>query len=116
MVWTPPAHRHRCAIAWSSPRAPQDQGASVMQITTVGVDLAKHVFQIHGIDDEGQVVLRRRLRRAEVIPFFAGLTPCLVGMEACATSHHWARYPKSVLPLNGILEPSNHALQGPEGV
>jgi transposase len=62
-----------------------------MQITTIGLDLAKHVFQIHGVDAQGQVVLRKRLRRAEVIPFFTGLAPCLVGMEACATSHHWAR-------------------------
>jgi transposase len=56
-----------------------------MQTTTVGVDLAKHVLQVHGLDEQDQVVLRKRLRRAEVIPFFAGLTPCLVGMEACAT-------------------------------
>jgi transposase len=62
-----------------------------MQITTVGLDLAKHVFQVHGIDERGVAVIRKRLRRAEVLRFFAGLNPCLVGMEACATAHHWGR-------------------------
>ena len=62
-----------------------------MQITTIGLDLAKHVFQLHGVDQEGQVVLRRRLRRAEVVRFFSSLPPCLVGIEACSTAHHWAR-------------------------
>jgi transposase len=62
-----------------------------MQITTVGLDLAKHVFQVHGVNSQGQVLVRKRLRRAEVMSFFAGLSPCLVGIEACATAHHWAR-------------------------
>jgi transposase len=58
---------------------------------TIGVDLAKSVFQIHGVDAEGVVVFRRRLRRGQVLPFFKKQPPCLVGMEACATSHYWAR-------------------------
>jgi transposase len=62
-----------------------------MEITTIGLDLAKHVFQLHGIDHEGQVVLRTRLHRGQVIGFFAKLPPCLVGMEACGTAHYWAR-------------------------
>ncbi len=62
-----------------------------MQITTIGLDSAKHVFQAHGVDARGRVVLRRRLRRAEVLRLFAELPPCLVAMEACATAHHWAR-------------------------
>lgn len=62
-----------------------------MHITTIGLDLAKHWFQIHGIDAAGKVVVRRRLRRAEVVEFFRAQEPCLVGMEACATAHHWAR-------------------------
>ena len=62
-----------------------------MQITTVGLDLAKHIFQVHTVDDAGQVVARKRLRRTEKLSFFAGLSPCLIGMEACATSHNWAR-------------------------
>ena len=62
-----------------------------MQITTIGVDLAKSVFQVHGVDAGGQVVFRKKLRRAELLAFFEALPPCLVGMEACATGHHWAR-------------------------
>ena len=62
-----------------------------MRVTTIGLDLAKHVFQVHGVNAEGRPVLRKRLRRSEVATFFAALPPCLVGMEACATAHHWAR-------------------------
>lgn len=58
-----------------------------MQITTIGLDLAKNVFQIHGIDAGGSVVARCKLRRAKVRDFFAGPAPCLIGMEACATAH-----------------------------
>ena len=61
------------------------------EITTVGLDLAKQVFEVHAVDGAGQVVLRKTLRRAQMTNFFAGLPPCLVGMEACATAHHWAR-------------------------
>jgi transposase len=62
-----------------------------MQVTTIGLDLAKNVFQVHGVDAEGTVVVRRKLRRAKVREFFAGLAPCLVGIEACGTAHFWAR-------------------------
>jgi transposase len=62
-----------------------------MQITTIGLDLAKQWFQVHGVDAEGQVVVRRKLRRSEVLAFFRSVSPCLVGMEACATAHYWAR-------------------------
>lgn len=62
-----------------------------MQITTVGHDLAKRVFQVHAVDASGSVVVRKALRRSQVLPFFTRLPPCLVGMEACGTSHHWAR-------------------------
>lgn len=61
------------------------------QITTIGLDLAKSIFQVHGIDALGVPVVRRQLKRRRVLPFFAKLPPCLVGMEACATSHYWAR-------------------------
>ena len=60
-------------------------------ITTIGLDLAKKMFQVHGVDAEGKVVVARRLRRKEVLPFFAKLPPCLVGMEACGSAHYWAR-------------------------
>ena len=62
-----------------------------MQITTIGLDLAKNVFQVHGVDATGQVVVRKSLRRSQMLPFFAKLPACLVGIEACGTSHHWAR-------------------------
>ncbi len=61
------------------------------EVITIGLDLAKSVFQVHGIDAENKMVIRRQLRRRQVIPFFGKLSPCLVGVEACATSHHWAR-------------------------
>jgi transposase len=62
-----------------------------MQAITIGLDLAKHWFQVHGVDAAGKIVVKRRLRRAEVVAFFRAQEPCLVGMEACATAHHWAR-------------------------
>ena len=62
-----------------------------MQITTIGLDIAKNVFQVHGIDAAEKVVVRKQLRRGQVLKFFASLPPCLVGMEACATAHYWAR-------------------------
>jgi len=62
-----------------------------MEISTIGLDLAKNVFQIHGISATGEVVVRKTLRRSQMLPFFEKLPPCLVGAEACGTSHHWAR-------------------------
>ncbi len=62
-----------------------------MKITTVGIDLAKNVFQIHAVDQRGKVVVKKQLRRNQVIPFFTNLEPCLVGMEACGSAHYWAR-------------------------
>ena len=62
-----------------------------MSIVTIGLDLAKNVFQVHGVDTDGGVVIRKKLRRSEVLRFFEILPRCLVGMEACATAHHWAR-------------------------
>lgn len=61
------------------------------EITTIGLDIAKSVFQIHGVDSEGKVIARRQLRRRQVLPYFAKLPSCLIGIEACATSHHWSR-------------------------
>jgi transposase len=62
-----------------------------MQVTTIGLDIAKNVFQVHGIDANEKVVVRKQLRRSQVLAFFAALAPCLIGMEACATAHYWAR-------------------------
>jgi transposase len=66
-------------------------GASGMEISTIGIDLAKEVFQIHAVDARGNVVLKKKLKRKEMATFFANLTPCLIGMEACSSSHYWAR-------------------------
>jgi len=63
----------------------------MQEITTIGIDLAKSVFQVHAVSGDGKVVLRRQVRRSQMLAFFAGLTPCLIGMEACAGAHYWAR-------------------------
>src|ERR1700756_640441 len=60
-------------------------------ITAIGLDLAKNVFQVHAVDEAGSVVMRKQLRRGQVLAFLAGIPSCLVGLEACATAHHWAR-------------------------
>jgi transposase len=60
-------------------------------VTTIGLDIAKSVFQVHGVDAAGRVVIRRRLKRRTVLAFFQKLPPCLVGIEARASSHHWSR-------------------------
>ena len=62
-----------------------------MPVTTIGLDLAKSIFQIHGVDAVGHAVLRRRVRRGELLTFFGTLPPCLVGTEACSSAHYWAR-------------------------
>ena len=62
-----------------------------MEVSTIGLDLAKNVFQVHGVDKKGAVVVRKALRRSQMLPVFAKLPPCLVGIEACGTSHYWAR-------------------------
>jgi transposase len=62
-----------------------------MKITTIGIDLAKNVFQVHGVDEHGRAVLKKQLKRDQMAVFFANLPPCLIGMEACGSSHYWAR-------------------------
>jgi len=64
-------------------------------VTTIGLDIAKSVFQVHGVDAEGKVLIRRKLKRRYVLSFFEKLRPCLVGIEACATAHHWSRQLKA---------------------
>jgi len=68
-----------------------------MHVTTIGVDLAKRVFAVHGVDHHGKAVLRKTLRREQMVPFFTRLPSCMVAMEACGSAHYWARTP-------GILE------------
>jgi transposase len=66
-------------------------GVSIMKTATIGIDLAKHVFQVHGVDEHGKASLKKQLKRAQVAEFFATLPPCVVGIEACGSAHHWAR-------------------------
>src|SRR4026209_1189174 len=60
-------------------------------VSTIGLDIAKSVFQVHGVDAGGQVIIRRQLKRRYMLAFFEKLPPCLIGIEACASSHHWSR-------------------------
>ena len=84
-----------------------------MNITTIGLDLAKNVFQVHAVDQKGRVIARKKLRRSMVKAYFAKLPPCLVGMEACGSAHHWARelnrLGHDVPPLNMLSPMSNAA-------
>src|SRR2546430_2987382 len=89
MGWMAPL-RHLSAKLLSD-RISSEWEPSMGEVTTIGLDLAKHVFQVHGVDAEGATVLRKQLRRAQVLAFFSRLPPCLVGVEACATAHYWAR-------------------------
>jgi transposase len=90
MGWMAPL-RHLGAKLLSDIESAANGEPSMGEITTIGLDLAKHVFQVHGVDAEGAVVMRKQLRRGQVLSFFGRLPPCLVGMEACATAHYWAR-------------------------
>jgi transposase len=94
------------------------------EITTIGLDLAKSVFQVYGINEAGREVTRKRLRRGQMLTFFAGLPPCLVGMEACATAHpasgrspqrnrKLARAIKRSKPVDRRIEKNLQCLKGP---
>ena len=72
-------------------RATLLRGSVTVKITTIGIDLAKAVFQVHGVDGRGKVLVRKQLKRKDVVGFFANLEPCLIGMEACGSAHHWGR-------------------------
>ena len=77
-----------------------------MQVTTIGLDLAKNVFQVHGVDKEGEVVIAKKVRRQGLLPFFSKIDPCLVGMEACGSAHHWARELKALGHEVRLMPPS----------
>ena len=80
--------------------------APVGQVSTIGLDIAKHVFQAHGADAAGQVVFRKRLTRTKLLGFFAAQTPCVVAMEACAGSHYWAREIRKLGPTVRLIPPA----------
>ena len=75
--------------------------------STIGLDIAKSVFQVHGVDAAGQVVVRRQLRRRHVLAFFEKLPPCLVGIEACASSHHWSRELQALADTVRLVPPAH---------
>src|ERR1017187_3076032 len=96
MLWTaPPPGRecHECGCCYGPHNLEEP---SMHTITTIGLDIAKSVFQVHGVDAEGKVIIRRQLKRRYVLAFFQKLPPCLVGIEACASSHHWSRELKAL--------------------
>ena len=76
-------------------------------VTTIGLDIAKSVFQVHGVDAEGNIIIRRQLKRRYVLAFFQKLPPCLVGIEACASSHHWSRELKALGHTVRPMPPAN---------
>lgn len=88
-MWT--ASAPGIEVPWCGCQKSHEGEPSIEEIATIGLDIAKQVFQVHGIDAAGAVVVRRKLRRDEVVRFFEALPPCLIGIEACATAHHWAR-------------------------
>ena len=75
-------------------------------VTTIGLDIAKSVFQVHGVDAGGQVIIRRQLKRRYVLAFFQKLSPCLIGIEACASSHHWSRELQALGHTVGLMLPA----------
>src|SRR3979411_1464064 len=106
MLWTapPPARGvHKCGRC----QGPHDSEEPDMQtITTIGLDIAKSVFQVHGIDATCQAVIRRKLKRRYVLAFFQKLPPCLIGIEACASSHHWSRELKALGHTVRLMPPA----------
>jgi transposase len=92
---------------WGAVKAPTIRRSAIMRaITIIGLDIAKSVFQVHGIDAEGNVLIRRQLKRRYVLTFFEKLQPCLVGIEACATSHHWSRELKALGHTVRLMPPA----------
>ena len=76
------------------------------EVSTIGLDIAKSVFQVHGVDDTGVVIIRKRISRAKVLAFFGGLSPCLIGIEACPSAHHWSRELQALGHTVRLMPPS----------
>ena len=83
-----------------------------MTITTIGLDLAKNIFQVHGVTDEGTIAFNKPLRRARVLPFFAKLEPCLIGIEACSSAHYWGRELTALGHDVKLMPPSDNGVHG----
>src|SRR5512145_293320 len=91
MLWTAPPPARKCQGSGRRWGDHDSEEAGMQAVTTIGLDIAKSVFQVHGVDAMGNVIVRRQLKRRHVLAFFQKLSPCLVGIEACASSHHWSR-------------------------
>ncbi len=92
MEWTPSSRNSIAVAKWVGCRNTTLIGGGVtMNVTTVGIDLAKNIFQVHGVNEHGKPVLKKQLKRHQMVTFFANLPPCVIGMEACASAHFWAR-------------------------
>jgi hypothetical protein len=91
MGWTPPPDSGIDVPEWQCHPLLEPEGVPTMEITTIGIDLAKHVFEVHGVSKHGKILMRKQLRRDQMAVVFANLPPCLIGMEACGSAHHWAR-------------------------
>jgi transposase len=82
------------------------QRSGAMEIRVIGLDLAKSVFQVHGVGEDGRTVLAKKLHRKQMLPFFSKLVSCLIGVEACATAHHWARTLSAMAHEVTLIPPS----------
>src|SRR5947208_1756262 len=105
MRWTAPAPG--IDVPWGDrPETNHYEGAVRMQVSTIGIDLAKNAFQVHGVDAAEKPVLKKQLRRGQMLEFFGKLPSCLIGMEACATSHQWGRELKKLGHDVRLMPPS----------
>jgi transposase len=106
MLWTAPTLRHRCAKGGCVEAHHIEGEPSMGEVSTIGLDIAKSVFQVHGVDADGAVVIRKRISRAKVLEFFAAVSPCLVGIEACPSAHHWSRKLQALGHTVKLMPPS----------
>src|SRR6266702_878742 len=106
MLWTAPTLRHQSAIGWLRRNEPLEGEPSMGEVSTIGLDIAKSVFQIHGVDAAGAVVVRKRITRAKLLEFFAALPACLVGIEACPSAHYWSRRLQALGHTVRLMPPS----------
>src|SRR6202451_2242530 len=106
MLWTAPPPARQCHVCGRCESSHDSEEPNMQAITTLGLDIAKSVFQVHGVDAAGNVIIRRQLKRRYVLAFFQKLPPCLVGIEACASSHHWSRELQALGPTVTLVRPA----------
>src|SRR5258708_24157354 len=106
MLWTASSPARKCHGSGRRWGDHDSEEGSMQLVTTIGLDIAKSVFQVHGVDVIGNVVIRRQLKRRYVLSFFQKLSPCLIGIEACASSHHWSRELKAYGHTVRVMPPA----------